>query len=72
LVQVQGFGAPARWAEATVADAMHVGLVSRTPDNLWLGWWWAEYAAALALLYFVVREAREAVEAARGGNPDDD
>jgi len=49
-----------------VADAMHVGLVSRTPDNLWLGWWWAEYAAALALLYFVVREAREAVEAARG------
>jgi hypothetical protein len=55
-----------------VADAMHVGLVSRTPDNLWLGWWWAEYAAALALLYFVVREAREAVEAARGGDPDDD
>lgn len=32
-----------------------------------LGWWWAEYAAALALLFFVGREAWEALEAAREG-----
>jgi divalent metal cation (Fe/Co/Zn/Cd) transporter len=48
---------------AYMAAATLVG----TGANLWLGWWWAEYAAALALLYFVAREAREAVEAARGG-----
>jgi divalent metal cation (Fe/Co/Zn/Cd) transporter len=32
-----------------------------------LGWWWAEYVAALALLFFIGREAWEALEAARGG-----
>ncbi len=32
-----------------------------------LGWWWAEYVAALALLFFVGREAWEALEAAREG-----
>jgi divalent metal cation (Fe/Co/Zn/Cd) transporter len=35
--------------------------------NLLAGWWWAEYVAALALLVFVVMEAREALESARGG-----
>jgi divalent metal cation (Fe/Co/Zn/Cd) transporter len=35
--------------------------------NLVAGWWWAEYVAALALLVFIVREAGEAIEAARGG-----
>jgi hypothetical protein len=34
--------------------------------NLLVGWWWAEYAAALALLVFIAIETREAVEAARG------
>jgi Cation efflux family len=32
-----------------------------------LGWWWAEYVAALALLVFIAREAWEALEAAREG-----
>ncbi len=32
-----------------------------------LGWWWAEYVAALALLFFIGREAWEALEAAREG-----
>jgi divalent metal cation (Fe/Co/Zn/Cd) transporter len=40
--------------------------------NLLMGWWWAEYVAALALLFFIVREAMEAVEAARGGETDGD
>jgi len=35
--------------------------------NLAFGWWWAEYAAALALLAFIGLETKEAVEAARGG-----
>jgi divalent metal cation (Fe/Co/Zn/Cd) transporter len=35
--------------------------------NLLFGLWWAEYAAGLALLFFIVMETREALEAARGG-----
>lgn len=30
------------------------------------GWWWADSLAALALLYFIVREGREALEKASG------
>jgi divalent metal cation (Fe/Co/Zn/Cd) transporter len=29
--------------------------------NYLLGWWWADSLAALAMLYFIVREAREAL-----------
>ena len=40
------------------------------------GWWWADSLAALALLYFIVREGREALEKASGhdscGCGDDD
>ena len=36
-----------------------------TALNFLAGWWWAEYAAALAFLVFVVMETREALEAAR-------
>jgi len=35
--------------------------------NLVAGWWWAEYAAALVLLVFIVLETKEAIESARGG-----
>ena len=52
---------------AYMAAATLVGALA----NLWFGLWWAEYAAAVALLYFIVREAREAIEAARGGEDDD-
>jgi divalent metal cation (Fe/Co/Zn/Cd) transporter len=31
------------------------------------GWWWADALAALALLYWIVPEAREALEGARAG-----
>jgi len=39
-----------------------------------LGWWWAEYLAALGLLLFIGREAWEALESAResGGRAEDD
>ncbi len=48
---------------AYMAAATLVGVALSTV----LGWWWAEYVAALALLAFIGREAWEAVEAAREG-----
>ncbi|MHB8597192.1 MAG: cation diffusion facilitator family transporter [Ktedonobacteraceae bacterium] len=35
--------------------------------NSLLGWWWADSLAALALVYFIVREGREALHEARTG-----
>jgi divalent metal cation (Fe/Co/Zn/Cd) transporter len=35
--------------------------------NALTGWWWVEYVAAVALLWWLVPEAREALEAARSG-----
>lgn len=32
------------------------------------GWWWVQYVAALALLVWIVPEAREAIEEARAGD----
>jgi divalent metal cation (Fe/Co/Zn/Cd) transporter len=58
-------------AETATCAYMAAATVLGTLANLWLGLWWVEYAAALGLLYFLVREAREAVEAAWGGKPDD-
>jgi len=37
-----------------------------------LGWWWAEYVAAFALLIWLVPETREAVEAALRGTVGDE
>lgn len=36
-----------------------------------LGWWWAEYVAALILAVLVLREAREAFDEARESDTDD-
>ncbi len=36
--------------------------------NALLGWWWADPLAALALVYFIVREGREALQEARTGD----
>jgi len=35
--------------------------------NLAFGWWWADAVASFALLYWLVPEAREALEGARAG-----
>jgi divalent metal cation (Fe/Co/Zn/Cd) transporter len=48
---------------AYMAGTLLVGLVL----NAALGWWWADSAAALALLYWLSREAREALAGARAG-----
>ncbi len=48
---------------AYLASTVIVGLAL----NAALGWWWADSAAALALLYWLGREACEAMRAARTG-----
>lgn len=48
---------------AYMAATLFVGLVL----NAVLGWWWADSIAALGLLYWIVPEAREALENARAG-----
>jgi divalent metal cation (Fe/Co/Zn/Cd) transporter len=40
--------------------------------NALTGVWWVEYLAALALLFWLVREAREALEASRERRVHDD
>ena len=49
---------------AYMAGALLVGLAL----NAAFGWWWADSLAALALLYWLVPEAREALESARTGH----
>jgi divalent metal cation (Fe/Co/Zn/Cd) transporter len=48
---------------AYMAGALLVGLVVTAV----LGWWWADSVAALGLLYWLQREAREALVGARAG-----
>jgi len=52
-------------AETLTCAYMAAATLAGTALNLLVGWWWAEYVAALVLLVFVVLETREAVEAAR-------
>jgi divalent metal cation (Fe/Co/Zn/Cd) transporter len=40
--------------------------------NSLFGWWWADSLAALAMIWWIRGEAREAVEAARSGRREDD
>jgi divalent metal cation (Fe/Co/Zn/Cd) transporter len=49
---------------AYMAGALLVGLLL----NALLGWWWADSVAALGLLYWLIPEAREAIEGARAGH----
>lgn len=48
---------------AYMAAAAVVGLLLHVA----LGWWWAEYAASLVFLYWLIPEAREALQAAARG-----
>ena len=48
---------------AYMAGTLLVGLTL----NALFGWWWADSLAAVSLLYWLVPEAREAIEGARSG-----
>ncbi|HKV83404.1 MAG TPA: cation transporter, partial [Ktedonobacterales bacterium] len=48
---------------AYMAGALLLGLLARAV----FGWWWADSVAALALLIWLVPEAREALDGARSG-----
>jgi divalent metal cation (Fe/Co/Zn/Cd) transporter len=55
-------------AETITCACMAAATLAGAGLNLLYGLWWAEYAAAVALLVFIVMETKEAVEAARGGD----
>jgi divalent metal cation (Fe/Co/Zn/Cd) transporter len=44
---------------------MSITLLAGLLLNKLLGWWWADPLAALVLVYFIVREGREAIHEAR-------
>ncbi len=46
---------------------MAITLLAGLLLNKFFGWWWADPLAALALVYFIVREGREALHEARTG-----
>ncbi len=54
-------------AETACCAYMAGAALAGTGLNLAFGWWWAEYVGVLALLFFLVRETREVVNAARKG-----
>lgn len=52
---------------AYMAAVLLAGLVLRAA----FGWWWADSVAALGIVYFIVREGREALGEAAGEEDDD-
>jgi divalent metal cation (Fe/Co/Zn/Cd) transporter len=46
---------------------MALTLLAGLALNRFLGWWWADPLAALGLVYFLIREGREALHEARTG-----
>jgi divalent metal cation (Fe/Co/Zn/Cd) transporter len=59
-------------AETITCAYMAAATLAGAGLNLFAGWWWAEYVAALALLVFIALETREAIAAARGGGSHDE
>lgn len=63
-------GSPALKADAACSVTcayMSLTLLTGLLLNRFFGWWWADPLAALALVYFIVREGREALHEARTG-----
>lgn len=68
-------GSPALRADAAcslVCIYMSATLLVGLLFNRLLGWWWADPAAALAMIWWIRGEAAEALEAARTGKHEDD
>lgn len=62
-------GSPALRADAAcgiVCAYMAATLLAGLALRAMFGWWWADPLAALGIVYFIVREGWEAIEAARG------
>src|SRR5260370_36252987 len=53
-------------AETITCAYMAAATLAGAGLNFLFGLWWAEYSAAAALLVFIVMEASEAVDSARG------
>ena len=62
--------APLRADAACSAVCLYMGLtlLAGLVLNRLLGWWWADLVAGLGMLWWIVREAQEAMEAARSGH----
>lgn len=54
-------------AETTCCTYLAATALIGVAVNTMTGWWWADYAGALVLLFWLVREAREAIRGAREG-----
>jgi divalent metal cation (Fe/Co/Zn/Cd) transporter len=66
---------PALRADAAcslVCIYMSAVLLAGLALNILFGWWWADSLAALAMIWWIRGEAREALEAARTGVHEDD
>ncbi|MGI8607684.1 MAG: cation transporter [Candidatus Dormibacteria bacterium] len=62
--------APLRADAACSAVCLYMGLtlLAGLALNRLFGWWWADLVAGLAMLPWIIKEAREAMEAARTGH----
>jgi divalent metal cation (Fe/Co/Zn/Cd) transporter len=52
--------------ETLACSYLSLTLVLGLGLNSWFGWWWADPVAALAMVYFLIREGWEAIEEGRG------
>jgi len=53
--------------ETAICSYLSLTLVLGLGLNAWVGWWWADPVAALAMLPLIVNEGREAIQEAREG-----
>lgn len=51
--------------ETAICSYLSFALLLGLGLNAWLGWWWADPVAALAMLPLIIHEGKEAVEEAR-------
>jgi cation diffusion facilitator family transporter len=52
--------------ETAICSYLSLTLVLGLGLNAWLGWWWADPVAALAMVPLILQEGREAIEEAGG------